>query len=628
MFKALPALKDAYITDRIINGLAQTGANVGSAGSLDLFKLYGVTTTTVSGSSVPNTELCRLLVQFDLSSLRAAVAAGQVDPNNASFNCRLHLFDVYGGQPTPNNFTVSVYPLSASFDEGFGRDVVYYSDLDTCNWLTGSVAGGAWFVTGCGLGGISTSSCDYITALSGGLSLQASQTFVTGLEDLDVDITPIVSATLAGLLPDVGLRISLSAPLEANLYTYFVKRFASRTAFNNDLAPVLYVRFDDSIQDDTANAYLDSTNYLFLYNFNRSAPANLTSGSSPIVGKNCLQLLLVSDFPALNPGVISSSIVLAAGVPFAFLPTSDVLFSGTYTGSLSGPNLTTGSQLVGSVFSGTVPPSSLYVPRGTFVLADGITPALSSTAYFTGTLGGITDFYMMTGTFVPDGTYLFSASFQVSSTLGPVAFTLGPFASSQLYFGTNPQTGIYSASVMISSTDPDLLPQWQASGSVTFTPVWQSLDGTFPYLTGSALKVFAPQRGSHLLSPRRFEVTVLGVREEFDNNEQTVLRVNIFDYTLSYVTSVGRLPVEIPGVSVRDVHYQVRDVTTQRIVVPFDTVTNSTRVSNDSSGMYFKLDTSSLTVNRSYVIDVLIVTGNNQQLYKAASPAFRVGAVS
>ena len=85
-----------------------------------------------------------------------------------------------------------------------------------------------------------------------------------------------------------------------------------------------------------------------------------------------------------------------------------------------------------------------------------------------------------------------------------------------------------------------------------------------------------------------------------------------------------RQPVEAPGIVVRDVHYQVRDAYSGRIAVPFDMQTNSTRASSDANGMYFKLDTSNLVVERSYVIDLKIITGNNQQLYKSASPPFRV----
>jgi hypothetical protein len=508
MFKVLYADKDAYITNRVIDGSPQVNSNVGSAGSLDLFKLYGYTSTTSGSTTTPNLELSRLLVHFDLTSLRQMVALGQVDPGSPTFSARLHLHDVYGGQPTPNSFYVAVYPLSASFDEGLGRDVVYYSDMDACSWLTSSFASGSWFITGCGLGGSAQQQCDYITAssqVSAGASLEARQFFKTGLEDLDVDVTLAVSATLASRLPDVGFRISLDPALEADTHSYFVKRFASRSAFNDTLQPKLYIRFDDSVQDDTDNLFLDSRGYLFLYNYAASALTNLVSGSTSITGNNCLVLQLQA---AVSGGMRS--------------------------------------------------------------------------LFFTG---------------------------------------------SQLALGVNPQTGIYSASVLVPSTDPLLQAQWQASGSLAVTPIWQSLDGTVAYLTGSPITVLPPQRGPASLAPHRFNVTVFGLKDEHLDTEVTTLRVNLFDYTQPYLLEAVRLPVELPGSIIRDVHYQVRDSDSGSAVVPFDTVTNSTRLSNDSSGMFFKIDMGNLAPGRSYVIDIMVVTNNNQQLYRGASPAFRVVAV-
>lgn len=502
MFKVLRPSKDAYITDRVIDGVRQTRANVGAGGSLDLFKVYGFTYTTSGSTKLPNTELSRLLVKFDLAPLRTLVAEGKVDVRNPSFNCQLYLHDVYGGQPTPDNFTVEAYPLSASFDEGLGRDVVLYSDSDTCNWLTGSIARGAWFVTGCGLGGNDMVPSDYLTA-SKGVVLKATQSFVTGEEDLSLDVTAAISATLAGMVPDEGFRISFAAAHETDTQTYFVKRFASRTAWNEDLRPKLIVRYDDSIQDDTNNMYLDATGYMFLRNYVRNARANLISGSTAVTGNNCLILQLVTP-----------------------------------------------------------------VSGGTYSL------------YFTG---------------------------------------------SQHYSGLNPQVGIYSASVNISSTDTTLRPQWQHSGSVTFTPIWRSFDGTVAYLTGSTFKVYPPQRGAASLDPKRYEVHVTGVRDKLKTDEQTTLRVDIFDRSAPVLMTATKLPVDTPGAVVRDVHYQVRDVVSKRVAVPFDTTYNSTRVSNDSTGMYFKLDAGNLTVGRTYVIDVLIVTGDNEEYHEAVSPAFRVG---
>lgn len=502
MYKVLRPNKDAYITDRVIKNVRSLGASVGAAGSLDLFKLYGVT----ESGSLPNVELSRLLIHYDLQPLRDLVIAGKVDPGNASFNCVLKLFDVFGGQATPANFTTTVHPLSRSFDEGLGRDVVYYADRDVCNFLTGSRVQGPWLLSGCALGGGLPGNVDYITAsvgVMGGASLKGSQLFVTGEEDLEVDVTLIVSATLAGLLPDEGFRIALDDALEADQRTYFVKRFAGRTAYNEDKHPRLIVKFDDSIQDDSQSLFLDSPNHIFLYNYIRQAPANLTSGSSltPITGSNSLFLKLATE-----------------------------------------------------------------VSGGWYTLA---------------------------------------------------------FTGSQHTKGIFPVDGVYSASVSLASTDPVLSAKLSQSGSIKLTPIWGSLDGTVSYLTGSAITVRGAQRGASTIDRQRLVVSVHGLRDTHFSDEEIVVRTHLFDIT-SPMIKATRLPIESPGAVIRDVHYRVRDDATGLIQIPFDTTKNSTRLSSDASGMYFRLDMSNLTRDRSYVIDVLVTAGTNNQIYKNASPVFRV----
>ena len=48
-------------------------------------------------------------------------------------------------------FNVIVFPLSQSFDEGVGRDVGSFGDLDAANFITRSYTSGqanAWYVSG------------------------------------------------------------------------------------------------------------------------------------------------------------------------------------------------------------------------------------------------------------------------------------------------------------------------------------------------------------------------------------------------------------------------------------------------------------------------------------------------
>lgn len=295
MLKLYEADKDAYITNKVVRGSRMTGSNVGYAGTLDLFKLYGVSFSGTYPNITPNTELSRLLVHFDLSDLRDLFENKKIDVSDDSFWCKLRLRDVYGGQPVPTNFSVSVFPLSASFDEGLGKDVSYYSDSDICNWLSAS-SESAWFMTGCALACHSTGSGDYITASISMNSTEVRQNFKSGTEDLIVDVTKIVSATLTGELPDRGFRLSFSGTVESDSLTYFVKRFASRHAYDDTKRPRLIVGFDDSIVDDTQDLSFDRTCTVNLYNTNGGVPSDILSGSSlmPVTGANCLLLKLTT----------------------------------------------------------------------------------------------------------------------------------------------------------------------------------------------------------------------------------------------------------------------------------------------------------------------------------------------
>ena len=148
MFRRLKATKDTYITNKIIkNDFRATDANTGEAATLDLFKLYNE--NSIAGEDDP-VELTRLLVKFDLDPLRA-LTGSVLDIASDTFKCDLKLFDVFGGQTLPSNFKVIVFPLSQSFDEGVGRDVIKFQDIDSTNFLTASVTGDAatlWHISG------------------------------------------------------------------------------------------------------------------------------------------------------------------------------------------------------------------------------------------------------------------------------------------------------------------------------------------------------------------------------------------------------------------------------------------------------------------------------------------------
>lgn len=500
MYKILRADKDSYITNKVVRNERKTASNVGQAGTLDLFKLYGATTS----GSTPNAEISRVLVHFDLNPLRAAIAEGLTAPDDPSLTCILRLRDVYGGQPTPVNFSVKVFPLSASFEEGLGRDVAYLSDEDSCNWLSSS-RGTLWYVSGCASTGGPSGASDYITSSNSIPSTAVSQVFPTGEEDLVVDVTRLVSATLTGEIPDSGFRISFDNSYENNTRSYFVKRFGSRHVYDESKRPTILVGFDDSITDDSQNLTFDTPSSLLLYNYTAGNLVNILSGASlsPITGSSCIILKLTTP--------------ISGG-------SYDLFFTGSQYSHVS----------------------NVFV------------------------------------------------------------------------------TGTYAATVTIPTSDPDIYAKLQVSSSVAFTPVWTSLDGTVAYVTGSVVYGYPPSR-SATRRMKNYVVNVLQLKDVYLTSERITARVHIFDES-SPLIKLTRIPVEHPGVVIRNVYYQVRDAVTGDIVMPFDETTGATRVSSDDVGMFFSFDADGLTAGRTYVIDILISHNGVRTRFNNASPVFRVDA--
>jgi hypothetical protein len=223
--------------------------------------------------------------------------------NSNSFKAKLILSEVFAGTPVPRNFSVVSYPLAVKFDEGDGRDVSSFADIDISNFLTASYDGGQatlWNVTGSGKPGVLTEpGVDYYTSGAVGddfLDFGSTQYFENGLGDIVLDVTEVVSCSIANIIPNNGFRISFSGSDETDQKTRFAKRFASRHSKNKLLVPKLLVTWDDSIIDSHLNLKFNISSSLFLRNFAEGQPANLVSDDSltQVQGVDCLTLRLIS----------------------------------------------------------------------------------------------------------------------------------------------------------------------------------------------------------------------------------------------------------------------------------------------------------------------------------------------
>ena len=511
MIVVCTASADTYITDKIISGqFRATDANVGRAGTLDMFKLYNETALLgVTGQ----TEISRALIKFDLQPLYDLTGT-ILDINSSNFKAYLQLFDIAGGNATPANFNLIAFPLSQSFDEGVGRDVSVFNDLDRTNFITASYSNGAntlWFASGANAGGLlGSSDIDYISSGNLGSSivnLFSAQNFVKGTEDLLLDVTTIVSATLAGLIQNKGFRLSFSGTEETDTKTRFVKRFASRHVSNSLIRPRLLVKFNDRIQDDGADFNFDVSGSLFLETFVDSTPANIVSGSSltPVTGLNCAKLELVTS-------------------SFSF--TTDV------------------SQH----------------------------------------RAGTADSFV---------TGLYSASFAIASNNSTIV------------------TGSETLAKYIA-----------ASGSVTFSTYWKSIDGTFSYHTGSLTMKRVP-RAQGNFTTRRPLLRMTNANTYYHQNDTIRFRVFGVDLEQQFTLPVKRTR-RLTSIIYDKIYYQVIDKMSGKVIIDYDNVYDSTRLSVDSQGMFFDFKMQALPAGRSYGFRFYITERGNTYLSSEDDTFFEV----
>ena len=269
-----------------------TGANAGQADVLETFSIYGRQSIS-SSASAASQELSRILIQFPVSSITSDRTAG-VLPASGSVSFYLRMHNAEHSKTVPKGYKLVVQPISQSWQEGEGLDLEGYKDLTKnnpgANWMSASNTS-AWTKVG----------GDYLTSSA---AILYEQTFETGLEDLEVDISELVEQWVAGTTDNYGVGVFLSSSYEAyfsgsggadsgsvlnNLNgateSYYTKRFFARGSQFFFKRPVIEARWDDATRDDRGDFYFssslapasDNLNTLYLYNFVRGRLVNIPS---------------------------------------------------------------------------------------------------------------------------------------------------------------------------------------------------------------------------------------------------------------------------------------------------------------------------------------------------------------
>ena len=190
-----------------------------------------------------------------------------------------------------------------------------------------------------------------------------TQTFSTGLEDMELDVSDLVEQWLAGTKENYGFGIKLPDATESATRSFYTKKFFGRDSEFFFQRPVLEARWDSARKDDRGYFYAssslvsatDNLNTLYLYNRVRGrlrdypiipTSASLRLDSTDAVGSN----LAAAEVVKVATGIYSASIALDT--------TASVIYDIWYSGSVP---YHTGTISVNSFNSFGYNPEDVYV---------------------------------------------------------------------------------------------------------------------------------------------------------------------------------------------------------------------------------------------------------------------------
>ena len=312
--KRYKAIADNTIANGYQENLATraTGSNMGMADVSEVYSIYARESTTSS-------ELSRIISSFDVSSISGDRTAGTI-PATDKVKFYLRLYNAETSKTVPKDFKLVVEAVSRAWTEGDGLDLENYKDLGVSNWINAS-DGVAW----------TTAGGDYHATPT------FEQTFETGLEDLEIDITTLVEEWITGAggggKTNYGVGVRLTSSIESATTSYYTKRFFARGTQYFFKKPVIEARWNSSLQDDRGDFYMssslapaaDNLNTLYLYNYIRGRLTNI-----PAVGTG---EIYVDLYETLGGDALTQTIATPAtgGYVSTGIYSCSVCLTGTYS---------------------------------------------------------------------------------------------------------------------------------------------------------------------------------------------------------------------------------------------------------------------------------------------------------
>ena len=124
-------------TETLQSSQRGTGSNMGKADVLEVFSIYGQSSSSVG----PSSEASRILIKFDTTKLSSDRVATTI-PASGSVNFYLCLYNTPHGTTLPEDYKLTVARVTNDWEEGYGLDMDNYKDKTYdgvgSNWVNGN----------------------------------------------------------------------------------------------------------------------------------------------------------------------------------------------------------------------------------------------------------------------------------------------------------------------------------------------------------------------------------------------------------------------------------------------------------------------------------------------------------
>jgi len=582
MIKRYKPTKDNTISNAFDSSLVTraVSASMGQADILENFSIYG----QVSSSDGFSTEEARILIEFDLTEIQADITNKIVPAGSSYF---LRLYNAEHGNTNPVDFNLQVNSISGSWNEGYGLDMDDYSDL---TYGTGS----SW-------------------VSSNGNPVSATAT-------LDITNDIVLTSVAKGRARNTNtFKTIVNAPAANAADAVLVGFTGTAAAIVCTVTP-----------DDTGPVTLTTAELVELIN------------TGAVVGKT-VTITDTSSFRALQTATGGGAQNLAAGGEgddkTATFSGGDGLWASQGGDTYASPSTT-------QAFPTGLEDLNLDVTTQVQSWIDGRINDGFMVKLPTSVTDGTIERSFYTKKFFARGSEFFykrpvlearwnstiqddRINFYASSSLAPAADNLNTlylynYHRGQLTnipaIGTGPiyvdlydkaggnkftqcidtpatgglaETGIYTASVCLTTTSASLADVWRSSDA---TGAKQYHTGSITVKTATAL-AFAPEND--------LVVSCVGSQENYYSKSTN--RFYFYIREKKWSPNIFTTATSSPTTEVyENLHYKITRLVTDETVFDYDTTTNSTLLSYDSKGNFFDLDLTMLEPNYTYLIELAL----------------------